>query len=219
MRRLNKFYTKAFTLVEVLITLGIIGIVAAIIIPVAISNAEQQQHISTWRKTYSTLMQAVQQMTTDNGGNLTLAIPFDSSGVTDNYKSFLDSFRPYLKSIKTCNVGSVVSGGCYSGTFKALSDSYTITNYAAATSAMVLNNGVVLFFYPGSLGSCTQNVICSDTHIFIDVSGSKPPNRLGKDIFYINYNTTKKIFMNGPYPTKACSAHGWNCSEYYLIYD
>lgn len=49
---------KAFTLAEVLITLGIIGIVAALTIPTLIANTKSQQFRSQFKKTLSTLNQA-----------------------------------------------------------------------------------------------------------------------------------------------------------------
>lgn len=49
---------KGFTLSEVLITLGIIGIVAAITIPTIISNTQDKQNIVHWRKMYSAINQA-----------------------------------------------------------------------------------------------------------------------------------------------------------------
>ena len=49
---------KAFTLAEVLITLGIIGVVAAMTIPTLIVNTRAQQFRSKFKKTVSTLSQA-----------------------------------------------------------------------------------------------------------------------------------------------------------------
>lgn len=51
-------YKKAFTLAEVLITLGIIGVVAAITIPTLIANTNNQKYRSQFKKTVSTLSQA-----------------------------------------------------------------------------------------------------------------------------------------------------------------
>ena len=57
---------KGFMLAEVLITLGIIGVVAAITIPILISNIQDKQNIVRWRKMYSQLNQAFMQ-TLDDG--------------------------------------------------------------------------------------------------------------------------------------------------------
>ena len=50
---------KAFTLAEVLITLGIIGVVAAFTIPGLISRYQEKEMVNRWVKFYSLLQQAV----------------------------------------------------------------------------------------------------------------------------------------------------------------
>ncbi|MDE6138793.1 MAG: type II secretion system GspH family protein [Candidatus Gastranaerophilales bacterium] len=52
------FYKTGFTLAEVLITLGIIGVVAAMTIPTLISNMASQRYRTQLKKTVSTLSQA-----------------------------------------------------------------------------------------------------------------------------------------------------------------
>ena len=72
----NKYKNKiAFTLAEVLITLGIIGVVAALTIPTLISNIQGIQFRSKFKKTISVLSQA---------GRLSLSkYDFDYGGVVD----------------------------------------------------------------------------------------------------------------------------------------
>ncbi|MBQ8458562.1 type II secretion system protein, partial [bacterium] len=50
---------KAFTLAEVLITLGVIGVVAAMTIPTLMTNIRAAQYRNKFKKTVSTLSQAV----------------------------------------------------------------------------------------------------------------------------------------------------------------
>ena len=52
----------AFTLAEVLITLGIIGIVAAMTIPNIVAKYKQRMFVFQWRKTYSELANALKLM-------------------------------------------------------------------------------------------------------------------------------------------------------------
>ena len=54
---MKKFF--AFTLAEVLITIGVIGVVAAITLPSIVSNIQGMQYRSKVKKTYSALVQAV----------------------------------------------------------------------------------------------------------------------------------------------------------------
>ena len=58
---------KAFTLAEVLITLGIIGIVAAMTMPVLIGNYQQQVIETKLKRVYSVMNQAIKLSEVDNG--------------------------------------------------------------------------------------------------------------------------------------------------------
>ena len=57
----------AFTLAEVLITLGIIGVVAALTLPSVIQNYKKQVTVTQLKKAYSVLGQVVQKSIADNG--------------------------------------------------------------------------------------------------------------------------------------------------------
>ena len=58
---------SAFTLAEVLITLGIIGVVAVLTLPTLIANYKKQVIISKLNKVYSTISQAYISAKSDNG--------------------------------------------------------------------------------------------------------------------------------------------------------
>jgi len=58
--------TKAFTLTEILITIAIIGIVAALTIPGLINNYKEKSIITALRKIYSELTQATQLATLEH---------------------------------------------------------------------------------------------------------------------------------------------------------
>ncbi len=68
---MRKFF--GFTLAEVLITLGIIGVVAAMTIPTLIANTRSQQYRSKFKKTISTLSQAARMSQAQYG--------FDYAGI------------------------------------------------------------------------------------------------------------------------------------------
>lgn len=57
----------AFTLAEVLITLGIIGVVAAMTLPSLITNYQEKQRVSQLKKVYSALSQAFVSALQENG--------------------------------------------------------------------------------------------------------------------------------------------------------
>ena len=63
----KKYTYKGFTLAEVLITLGIIGIVAALTIPTLISKYQERVTITRLKESYSMLAQAYQFGVNGNG--------------------------------------------------------------------------------------------------------------------------------------------------------
>src|SRR5574344_1306929 len=62
---------SAFTLAEVLITLGIIGVVAALTLPSVINNIQDKQMKVAWKKVFSELSQANEQLNNEYGGTYT----------------------------------------------------------------------------------------------------------------------------------------------------
>ncbi len=57
---------KGFTLAEVLITLAIIGVVAAMTIPTLVSNISRKQHLTAFKKKYAEIIEAVKLSTIEN---------------------------------------------------------------------------------------------------------------------------------------------------------
>ena len=74
MKKLKMIVSRGFTLAEVLITLAIIGIVAAISIPSVVSNTQQQEFKTGLRKAVSVLNSAI-----------TMNIALDGESPYDNY--------------------------------------------------------------------------------------------------------------------------------------
>lgn len=61
---------KSFTLAEVLITLGIIGIIAAMTLPALIAKYQQMVLINMWKKHYASLQNAFSMVLADNDYSL-----------------------------------------------------------------------------------------------------------------------------------------------------
>ena len=83
----------AFTLAEVLITLGIIGVVAAMTLPSVIQNYQKKITVERLKKTYSTLSQAVQMSVKDNDNIETWDFSLSTQEFMDKY------VIPYIKDI------------------------------------------------------------------------------------------------------------------------
>lgn len=94
---------KAFTLAEVLITLGIIGVVAALTIPSLIQKHKKVVLISKLKKISSVISQAYNTYTADNGISPSVdcgdcLLPDDPDNALDVFNKY---FMPYLKGAQT----------------------------------------------------------------------------------------------------------------------
>ena len=83
----------AFTLAEVLITLGIIGVVTAMTLPSVITNYQKKVTVERLKKTYSTLSQAVQMSIKDNDNIETLNFSLSTQEFMEKY------VIPYVKDV------------------------------------------------------------------------------------------------------------------------
>ncbi len=113
-------YSKGFTLAEVLITLGIIGIVAALTIPTLISNYRKKVVESRLVNFYSVMNQAIKLSEVDNGSIMTWeklekGYETDEDGNPDYNRTnallwFNKYLKPYLKTIKIESPNNTITG-------------------------------------------------------------------------------------------------------------
>jgi len=79
-----------FTLAEVLIVLGIIGIVANMTIPTLIQNVQAEEYITTYKRVYSDISSVVKDIIDENGmGSL-------AGVLTDSDDTFTTAFKQYF---------------------------------------------------------------------------------------------------------------------------
>jgi len=179
---IKKFRNNGFTLAEVLITLAIIGVIAAITIPTLLQNKQEQELKIAFKKTYSELAQATQRVIHDNGGTMVGICP------TSSPDCLKDKYEAYLNIIKSC-ISSQANGNCWydnDGSSKYLSGNPKTDWSDNAT--LMLNNGSVVRISMYDI-ECKSDKFSpkGDCGAFIvDVNGLKKPNIVGKDIFYIH---------------------------------
>ena len=188
---------KAFTLSEVLITLGIIGVVAAITIPNLVANYQKDQTATKLKQTYSMLSQALNSAAGDQGGEFSSLVDYGQISISDSNAETITSdfvknnIKPYLSITKDFGFGnsSIITGR---GNNRSLNGSSNDSMYYR----IILKNGTMLFFCPDTGGGYFNSMI-----IFADINGNKSPNIIGKDIFVMflwsNSNYNKKLLMYG----------------------
>ncbi len=171
---------KGFTLAEVLITLGIIGVVAAITIPGLMTTHKKHVTGAKLKKAVSTINQAIKLSENENGELETWDKSLPKEEFVKKY------FSPYMKIMKICTVQDT----CGYGTGNAWS---YLNGTQGANYNSPFNNGRTPFigmdgilyafgFSPQSLS--TDN----DKIIIIDINGSEKPNKFGQDVFFLIRN-------------------------------
>lgn len=168
---------KAFTLAEVLITLGIIGIVAALTMPSLIGNYQKKQAVTILQREINVIQNALKRSEVDNGEMTTWN--FGNIGIEGNTKIFGEKyFLPYLKTIKTCIPASDecwTRPNAINGTPANMLLGLEQYQYRGAA---ILNDGAALFFWANHPADPEH------AQIWIDINGPKKgPNTLGKDVF------------------------------------
>lgn len=190
-----KIFRQAFTLAEILITLGIIGIVAAMTIPVLIKSYQTQVFKTQLKKGMSVAESAFRQAVNDNGGSLA---GYGSSNI--DFKNFV---QPYFAYTKTCDNNSTLCQPvqtpykAYSGVpLMSVDGGWSIINY----SSLELNDGSILYFHSFG-GPCTSSLIISTQDacgiLWIDVNGTKGPNQAAYDMFQFWVSSTGTLVPCG----------------------
>ncbi|MDR1327237.1 MAG: type II secretion system GspH family protein [Heliobacteriaceae bacterium] len=90
----------AFTLAEVLITLGIIGVVAALTMPALITKYQKQAAVIKVKKFYSTMNQAIKLSEVENGSANEWNVPAGHASYQDTLDFYNMYLAKYIKAIK-----------------------------------------------------------------------------------------------------------------------
>ena len=211
----------AFTLAEVLITLGIIGIVSAMTIPTLINNYKEKVRDNQFKKVYATLNQAIKLVQSDFNYPLKCSYSSLYGGAQfSDCDVFWRSMEEKMKIVKLCP-NKAFENGCvpdfkgYDNLFKethkndadydeeywqnyANSNHYGFTNSAIknANRAMVLadNTIIILYYY-------SRNINQGHPLFMTDINGMSGPNKLGHDIFtFILLRNSNGQFVLTGYP-------------------
>ena len=176
---------KGFTLAEVLISLAIIGVVAAITIPALYNSNQYQTLVSKLASSVSSLENAFSAMLIEEGANGLEATEFATlmTAQTPNYNRASGVLGEYLKnsgiSLKTyaiknlngtaANITALPAIVMKNGSWVMLRN-FNVAHSTSITDAIIRDNG----------GSLYQQF----AEVIIDVNGDQAPNINGRDIFY-----------------------------------
>ena len=168
----SKFLKQcAFTLAEVLITLGIIGIVAEMTIPTLMNNVQDQVYKVSYKKAYSEASQAWMSAVNDDK---IVDLPNSGDNQAQRLTNFA-AFQSYFKTSQTCGDGST-------GTIAAISNCWAAGDMW--WSSFPNANGLAFIDNSGKSWALVVSGSTNNTNeILVDTNGTKKPNKLGQDRF------------------------------------
>lgn len=219
----NNRVLLGFTLPEVLITLGIIGVVAALSIPILLSNAAKEEAVAKLKKEYTVLAQAVKLSEIDNG-----PVKYWDWGTDITVKQSFDTYwAPYLKILKYCNTPEDCGYASNYPWRTLLGDAVGcgVSSDTRRTTVLLSDGELLMIRFNPSEGMPAQ--------LFVDLDASKGSNMYGKDFFYFvadpnkglvpyGYNLDQSIINgncknggNGIFCTSKIVADGWQMKSDY----
>ena len=185
--------TLAFTLAEVLIVIGIIGVVAALTLPNLNHATGDKETVTKVKKIYAALTDAFDRAQVIYGPAETWYNSCNKVNYVNNEcsKLYYDRISEFLKVSKKCDT---VIDSCFKD-----SDEYYLTGYAE-----ILSDGMSLLFY-------------ANGKIAVDINGpNKGKNSYGYDLFVFDSHTNSGDYQiiypdfNGHFGSEVCSS---NCVD------
>ncbi len=202
----------AFTLAEVIIVMGIIGVVAEMTIPGLVNETQKAQGLSGLKKVYTEMNQTLNTMAQDVGCTGDITCIFDSND-TDTMGA---KFASYFKTVKTCATNVT---GCFPN---VIAYNYDGTNRASgyasesSTYRFITKDGMAFkmrYFYTNCSGNFTQGLpsVCL-YDLWVDVNGLAAPNTMGRDVFKFFIDKKKGCIPNGApgIPSNPKDLYYWN---------
>lgn len=205
-KKMNRTKFSAFTLAETLLTLGIIGVIAAMTIPGLQQHHQLQTNVALAQKAYSTLANVTKELKLENG-SVRMWDLNSAKAIADLYKTKLnyvgapDASETYdVKQLNNSAAG--LSGDMFN-----------------QDSAFVTADGMLYFIEAASISKSCSGDTAKDAcfHIRVDTNGMKGPNTVGLDVLQF------VVANDGVYPygakdgtdMTACvrnAADGWACT-------
>ena len=180
---------------EVLITLGVIGIVAAMTLPTVINDAKDRQFRAMWKKTFSVVANAYNYAYQDDPTYFEKINTNKMAAAAQLYYRIFSNLNTYNYCVSGASEGKIcppngqgitngnINPPCSSlNNDKPSGESYCMWNGSGGVA--FLNDGTVIYAH-GYLWNYPQ--------LLVDVNGKKGPNVVGRDMYIILFSENRVI--------------------------
>ena len=167
-----------FTMAEVLITLGILGVVVAMTMPGMIRHFHNVERSTALKKAYNILSQALLISQEEHGDPRGWErAPYHKDGMKEWSNEYI--FK-YIKQIASCEDSYEKKCPTTGSKICQSEDPSSCNSYGLRMNIYVLADGMNVYIYGGG------NPVDGKTdflHVMVDVNGISKPNQYGKDVF------------------------------------
>lgn len=178
-QEMNRVQKLAFSLAEILVTLGIISIVAAMTLPALNNSIKDAQFKAAYKKAFAIANQAILSANQQD-----LIAPTSGEGDYANHLNNFLSFMAQFKVEKKCITNN--NSECWEATGEKARASADQWYPKSSSYAFIDSSGTAWSMYYA--GFCI---------IFVDTNGFKTPNQWGKDRFILNPATSSGVSAAG----------------------
>ena len=212
---------KAFTLSEVLITLVVIGVVAAITVPILMQTHQNYIYSSALKKNFSVFSNAFALLEKFDYNDFR-----DWGHSDDNSEGIYENFnqiKNHLNIIRECND----KDGCWSQDITKQPNGQN----AYAASARGIGDNIITFSLSDGTNVCldywnendaknrfgvTKNLLPSTLSVWVDVNGDKRPNTLGRDVYAFILTSNGLVPAGINNNSANCKTTGYDCAAKHL---
>ncbi|MBE7713099.1 MAG: hypothetical protein E7Z87_05085 [Cyanobacteria bacterium SIG26] len=190
---------KALTLPEMIILLGVIGIIAIMLLTNLMKNHQKKVFALRLNQAYSTLNNAIKMAEAEE--NILTSMSKDdyiNSSLSENDQNglFAEYFLPYMNNVTKLTT-----------TWKTYTPAGKNADFASMKNPYCANNAICYkLIQSAGYNQDTDETFLDYTYIIIDVNGQTGPNKVGCDTYYFNL----KIDSQGP--KIECIPHGISAS-------
>lgn len=202
---INKRKKIGFTLAEVLITLGIIGVVASMTIPSLLTDISNKKLKTQFFNTYSDLNQAAKLFYANEGASVhDVDITFSHNGWGSD--EILRKYMSYFKGqTRTVSGGWLNFDSQHKISQRNLDGNATTRQYPCDQSSVVADITGRLFSTDDNVGASSNLKYSFGPKICVDINGIAQPNRIGYDRFVFVFTDSNEVV---PY-----TGGSWNCLD------
>lgn len=179
---------KAFTLAEIIITMGIVGVIAALTVPDLVNDYQNKAMALKIRKFSVELNEAVELYLTDKGKS-----SLSATGIYTNVTDFFNN--TYFSIAKPC----ATAAGCFASENYYSMDQTKNSSFSCDGGAYMLSSSVTICpvveiktkppLRPGGVALLLPPSLV----LYVDINGQDPPNIGGRDMFKLKISDNGEV--------------------------